>query len=158
MHVEGLVALKNGKNGMQDVKPILSDNPNVAVYYWQKFVVGGAKRDKKPAEWTDNSEYVGSCVMRDKTRSRLASVGVYKKCINVAIYWDGAGVLMNIDWNDTDFIKLAQASNEPATLFSVLHLLWLRGYEISAYYGFDGAFNSDIKDAEFCKKEQYQLF
>lgn len=109
----------------------LTDNPNVTVFHWQKHLPKDYVLDRDLTRETSNENYQGCLFFHRKEDQRVAQINVYKKCIDVRIYYVEPfpyGVYQNIDWNDTTFLELTKRAGQSSVL-EVSKILSEKGYE-----------------------------
>ena len=114
----------------------LTDNPNVTVFHWQKFLPKDYERDRNLTQETSNEEYQGCVFFHRKEDQRVVQVNMYKTCIEVRIYYVEPfphGVYQTIDWNDTTFLELTKNAGKSSVL-EVCKILHKKGYEFKKVY------------------------
>ena len=117
----------------------LSDNANVPVYHWQKYIPKDYKLDRDITNEISNKNYIGCFFLWRIKDSRVAQVNIYNTCIDVRIYYVDPfphGVYQNIDWNDTTFLELAKKAGG-ANIFEVMKIMNEKGYVFINAKGFD---------------------
>lgn len=117
----------------------LSDNPNVPVFHWKKFVPEDYHLEKDRTIETSNETYLGCFFFHRIKDSRVCQVNVHETCIDVRIYFVDPfpyGVYQNIDWNDTTFLELAKNAGKTNVL-EVCKILEQKGYEYKSTRGFE---------------------
>lgn len=117
----------------------LSDNPNVNVYHWRKFVPENYNLEKDRTFETSNETYLGCFFFHRIKDQRVAQINVHETCIDVRIYYVEPfphGVFQNIDWNDTTFLELAKNAGK-TTIFEVCKIMIDKGYEFKSVRGFE---------------------
>lgn len=118
----------------------LTDNPNVPVFHWQKFVPSDYKTvNINYDQITANDEYEGSYFFHRIIDKRVAQIGVYKTCIDVRVYYVNPfpyGFYQNIDWNDSTFLELTKNAGRTSVL-EVSKVLFELGYEYKSQSGFE---------------------
>ena len=67
----------------------LSDNPNVPVYHWHKFIPNDYQLDKDRTLETSNETYLGCFFFHRIKDSRVCQVNIHETCIDVRIYFYG---------------------------------------------------------------------
>ena len=111
--------------------PNLTDNPNVAVYHWQKHLPKDCVLDRNLTKETSSEEYQECIFFHREKDQRVAQVNVYNTCIEVRIYYVEPfpyGVFQNIDWNDTSFLELTKNAGQ-SNVLEVCKILHEKGYE-----------------------------
>ena len=138
----------------------LSDNPNVPVYHWHKFIPNDYQLDKDRTLETSNETYLGCFFFHRIKDSRVCQVNIHEMCIDVRIYFADPfpyGVYQNIDWNDTTFLELAKRAGK-TNVFEVCKILEEKGYEYKSVRGFESKKESIIKENVMNNSEVLSLF
>ena len=117
----------------------LTDNPNVTVYHWHKFIPNDYELDKDRTIETSNETYLGCFFFHRIKDSRVCQVNIHQTCIDVRIYFVDPfpyGIYQNIDWNDTTFLELAKNAGK-SNVLEVCKILESKGYEYKSVRGFE---------------------
>ncbi len=110
----------------------LTDNPNVPVYHYRKFL----PKDYKPIK--DNSRLLDKeCyIFHNKDEQRVAVIKVAKDCFWLECYYVEPfpyGIFYNIDWNDTLFLENCKIAGKQ-NILALVSLLAKRGYTFIKHY------------------------
>ncbi len=140
-------------------EPILTDNPNVPVFYFRRFLSPNYKPLKDNYKMT---EIESTYTFYNDNQSRVATITVCKEvfwldCFFVDPY--PHGFFYNIDWNDSLFIEVCKMAG-PQNILALISLLNERGYRFGKQYNYLKAQKEArkiVKKLQHKKKEVEQL-
>ncbi|SDE68622.1 hypothetical protein [Riemerella columbipharyngis] len=115
------------------MKKKLTDNPNVPVFHWRKFIPETALNlvNINIDKMVSSENYQGCIFFKREKDSRVAQINIYKTVIEVRIYYVDGDIWYNIDWNDTTYLELTKNSGRTSVL-EVCKILHEKGYQYSS--------------------------
>ncbi len=110
----------------------LTDNPNVPVYHFRKFL----PKDYKPIKDSSRLNDKESILFHNEKEKRVAMIKIAEDCFWLECYYVEPfpnGVFYNIDWNDTLFLECCKLAGKQNVL-ALVGLLHERGYKFQRQF------------------------